>query len=560
MADEPEVAVEVGKGRPPEEKRMPHARWELVVVEFTTAHNDKVIPHSLHPVNPNMVKFEVMDRNVPGSVYRGAKDPQTDYIVLRSTKVGQFHIRLYIPAHYEEEKLKKTTYVSTELSAYGPPTTGQVALWLNATTLYGVYELGKTQQHPQTAYRDQHFGVGSFRNLFARTHPNNDIAHKTVWAVADEVVMSDATRFALTTPITADVSASGANGLDTGSEGASRWYEFYAIAKDDGTLAGLLHRAKDWLLDQSQLVTNTSFAVRRATGPTDRIKLAQGFKTATTGLIEMVDIQVVRAGAVVGNVWLTLETDNAGSPSGTVLATSDKMNAATINNANQMIKFIFRTPVSLTATTQYHLVLQGDYTVSDTVNIAWNATVTAPYANGQVKSFDSGAWVASAYDFVFRIYVTENDTALTYPSGYTKSVLLVHVYNTAGSDFHRFVAHDKRVRYLLTAAQNADAYLVNNVAAPAATQLIGDSTMVPPVRLATVLGAFQLVTGGTINLAPTPNGYGLNGAPGTEGTQRYDVASSQVTPFETIAPSEYQSFYAYWLTGDLYFFILGYTW
>lgn len=39
---------------------------------------------------------------------------------------------------------------------------------------------------------------------------------------------------------TVDMTASGANGLDTGSEGASTWYHIWAIAKTDGTNASLL--------------------------------------------------------------------------------------------------------------------------------------------------------------------------------------------------------------------------------------------------------------------------------------------------------------------------------
>lgn len=39
---------------------------------------------------------------------------------------------------------------------------------------------------------------------------------------------------------TLDIAASGANGLDTGAEGASRWYYIWGIGKTDGTLDGLL--------------------------------------------------------------------------------------------------------------------------------------------------------------------------------------------------------------------------------------------------------------------------------------------------------------------------------
>lgn len=95
-----------------DEKRLPHARWQLVEVNFTTADTDKVIPHTLRPKDVNFVKWEVMDRNAPGSIYRGSKAPSTDYIVLRSSIAGSFHLRLYIPAHYEPtaSKLPTTSY------------------------------------------------------------------------------------------------------------------------------------------------------------------------------------------------------------------------------------------------------------------------------------------------------------------------------------------------------------------------------------------------------------------------------------------------------------------
>lgn len=40
--------------------------------------------------------------------------------------------------------------------------------------------------------------------------------------------------------LTVAITTAGANGLDTGSEGSSRWYHAYVIAKADGTVAGLI--------------------------------------------------------------------------------------------------------------------------------------------------------------------------------------------------------------------------------------------------------------------------------------------------------------------------------
>lgn len=44
----------------------------------------------------------------------------------------------------------------------------------------------------------------------------------------------------VSSPLTVDITASGANGLDTGSEATNTWYYIWVIAKDDGTTAGLL--------------------------------------------------------------------------------------------------------------------------------------------------------------------------------------------------------------------------------------------------------------------------------------------------------------------------------
>lgn len=60
---------------------------------------------------------------------------------------------------------------------------------------------------------------------------------------ADEISTQNATggfKLLSSVNLTADITASGANGLDTGGEGADSWYFIWAIAKADGTTAGLL--------------------------------------------------------------------------------------------------------------------------------------------------------------------------------------------------------------------------------------------------------------------------------------------------------------------------------
>lgn len=50
----------------------------------------------------------------------------------------------------------------------------------------------------------------------------------------------DTTDIVVGSPLTADITASGANGLDTGSEASSTWYSAWVIQKADGTVASLL--------------------------------------------------------------------------------------------------------------------------------------------------------------------------------------------------------------------------------------------------------------------------------------------------------------------------------
>lgn len=78
--------------------------------------------------------------------------------------------------------------------------------------------------------RDQH------RNLIIKnnaTYPNYRVD-----VSADEVILQDSSGASLrisSLSVTADVTSSGAGGLDTGSETVSTWYHLWAVSKADGT-------------------------------------------------------------------------------------------------------------------------------------------------------------------------------------------------------------------------------------------------------------------------------------------------------------------------------------
>jgi len=320
----------------------------------------------------------------------------------------------------------------------------------------------------------------------------------------ERMVFDDGSTVSNQTPLTADITLSGSGGLDTGSEAASTWYEIYAIHKStDDTRGLMLHRAKDWFLDETYDSDDTTVEIRKSTGT--RTAVGQGFKVDTTGYVDFIDVELIRVGAVAGVIQAELQTDSSGLPSGTVLATSDKLNAGHVSTSSQWIRFIFRTPVSLTATTQYHLVLTGSWTASDAVYIGWRCdTSSATYANGTRTQKEAGTWNntgTTAHDFSFKMYVRRNDSAVTMPSGYDGKCLLGYVYNNASSDFEPFTAVNRTVIPL----DGLNTLLVVAGTASIPT-LLSLATVIPPVPVRQRVRGNALGTGFFFAL-PVPHGF-----------------------------------------------------
>lgn len=353
----------------------------------------------------------------------------------------------------------------------------------------------------------------SFRGLHLRTHPDSDVAASKVMLVtADEVILDDGTRVTTgLSQLVADITASGAGGLDTGTEagnGASVWYEIHLIRKpSDGSLALLLHRARDFFTDANQGFTTADDAVRNlrilTATPTD--KIAQGFQSTTAssqGPIDFVDVKLIKAGAPTGNIWLTIEADTAGNPSGTPLATSDKLNVASVSTTAQWVRVPFRTPFTPTISTQYHLVLQGDYARSDTVFVGWRGVVAGGYASGSSREYTGAAWGATAgasgLDRSFKVYTRLHDAAVTMPALYTQRAKLGWVYNDSGSNLLPFEAVDRRVQQQPV-----------NLGSTTATipTLFDASSALPPIRLLAITGGFSDTAADAGRIAGVPDGF-----------------------------------------------------
>jgi len=286
----------------------------------------------------------------------------------------------------------------------------------------------------------------SFRNLSIRTHYDNDkSAYKVVLLHADAITMDDGEEVADWDMLEADLTASGAGGLDTGSEAASVNYGIYAIAVSGASKSIMFHREKDYLLDEDVTAgEDGQHALRDAAA---RTRLAQGFQVDTAGPLEFIDVKILKTGSPTGNFWFTVEANAGGVPSNTALATSDKYDVSRLTTTAEWVRIPFRTPYSVSAVTQYHLVLYGDFTVSAVNYMSWRAdTTAAAYSKGSKAAYDGATWTTDTDDdFVFKVYITRNDTAVTLPTSYNQQALIGFVYNNASGNLKHFTQKNGRV-------------------------------------------------------------------------------------------------------------------
>ena len=324
------------------------------------------------------------------------------------------------------------------------------------------------------------------------------------------------------------------------------------------TVVGLLlHRAKDYLLDISETTDATQELLRA--GATDRVKLAQGFKVATAGKpIERIDLKLKANGTVpASNVWITIESDSSGSPSGTVLATSDKMAADKFSTTAGFVAFFFRQNpfVPVDTSTQYHMVLQADYAVSATNDLSWRGNTSNSYANGVAKKFDGTTWAAATpLDFDFKLYVTRNDTALTLPSGYDQAQKIGWHYNNSSSDFVPFTAQDRKVTYLSGAAADSE---TNGLS------ILHDwSSFIPPGQIRILVDTANNTAGAWAAVASVPAGYGFTGA-GVENGGALVFSSTATSAPNQMAPpllTEFQAVYLRISSGIGQYVLTGFEW
>jgi len=287
-------------------------------------------------------------------------------------------------------------------------------------------------------------GVMTFQGLWVRTHHTPSLRYSQVLLRhADECLMDDGSVIYDWNDLSADIRVSGAGGLDVGTQRPSRWYEVYAIRdSSNGTQNLLLHEASDIVQDASNsTISDLGPTIRKVTSSST--KAAQSFVAGNTGPLTSAELEISKTGSPTGLIWVTVEADTAGEPSGTALATSRVMDVSRLPTDKARVRFIFDTNTSVTMGTSYFLVYQGDYTLSDANYTTWWGMIAGGYADGIAKEF-RGGWVTCLaftgnQDLWFKTFIESTPvTAVTMPTGYDQKCLISYVYNNHINNFKQY--------------------------------------------------------------------------------------------------------------------------
>lgn len=301
-------------------------------------------------------------------------------------------------------------------------------------------------------------GISAFNNLWIQTHYQPWLTNTQVLLrQADEIVMNDGARLTGWDGLIADITISGAGGLDTGVEANSRWYEVYAVANsaNQQQISLLLHRATETVLDQS-LVTTTDHGKNVRNDAGGESKVAQSFIPSVAGPLTSVELEISRTGSPTGTIWVTLETDDAnniGFPSGNILATSRVMDVARLPTDKARMRFLFDTNSSVSLSTTFHVVYQGDYTVSGAnYTTIWGLSANN-YASGRANEFriPTSTWRrcpdgGGPADLWFKTFVKSTPISLpVLPAIYDQWAHISYVYNSSVGNFKPYVQKNRRM-------------------------------------------------------------------------------------------------------------------
>lgn len=141
-------------------------------------------------------------------------------------------------------------------------------------------------------------------------------------------------------------------------------------------------------------------------GATTNVNLGLAFTQSGTRSVKRIALRLKNPGTITAGkiLTLTIQSDTAAAPSGTVLAngTAATVLCSAVPVAYGWVVFTFAKPVDLVDATAYHFVLSCDYTADATNCIYWRSLTVA--SGGTVETFDATNWAAVTATQSFEFY------------------------------------------------------------------------------------------------------------------------------------------------------------
>jgi len=184
---------------------------------------------------------------------------------------------------------------------------------------------------------------------------------------------------------------------------ASDAYYFFGR---DGTTGTTLQAYKASDPSASGIDTNTDLSSSIGIGQSSsQPRLAQSFTTVDAFSFNSAVVHLFKTGSPTDNVVADLYASSAGMPTGTSLGQATVVAASDIPATTTATTFTWPTPISLSAATQYCLVMSRSGTLGTTNVIGWRRQTVTSYAGGFGSQDNSGGtWAAvGTTDFQLRI-------------------------------------------------------------------------------------------------------------------------------------------------------------
>lgn len=143
---------------------------------------------------------------------------------------------------------------------------------------------------------------------------------------------------------------------------------------------------------------------------TSTAKLGQGFKHTAQAAIEKISLLLYKIGSPTDNITCEIWSDNGSNLPNAIIsngsATPVAMGGITTNSAGAWYDFVFPTKPSISANTQYHIVLGRSGALNNGNNPVVKIQTTGGYANGELSRYDSGTsiWVSYGGDANFQVW------------------------------------------------------------------------------------------------------------------------------------------------------------